>query len=122
MKDRKDRNRGGGEEDEALVTVKPASDHSASEDHFFDDPEGLENFQKALLGWYDKEQRTLPWREPSVSKNKAAGRGYAVWVSEIMLQQTKVETVKSYYRKWMEKFPSVQALAKATPDEVNSIW
>ena len=47
---------------------------------------------------------------------------YATWVSEIMCQQTQVETVIRYYRKWMEKFPTVQDLAAASAEEVNSVW
>lgn len=47
---------------------------------------------------------------------------YGVWVSEIMLQQTRVEAVIPYYLKWMERFPTVQSLANASPEEVNSHW
>lgn len=67
-----------------------------------------------LLNWYNKNKRTLPWRghrDP-----------YAVWVSEIMLQQTRVETVIPYFNKWMRLFPSVRALAKASEREVLNAW
>lgn len=47
---------------------------------------------------------------------------YIVLVSEIMLQQTQVATVKSYYSKWMEKWPNITALSKATLEEVNTVW
>jgi len=63
-----------------------------------------------LLRWYRRHGRTLPWRgHPDP---------YAVWVSEIMLQQTRVETVIPYFEAWMERFPSVQALADAPEDDV----
>lgn len=70
-----------------------------------------------LLDWYKKNRRKLPWRGDG-----ARVSAYGTWVSEIMLQQTRVETVISYWNRWMEKFPSVQLLAQATPDEVNSLW
>jgi A/G-specific adenine glycosylase len=67
-----------------------------------------------LLSWYELNQRDLPWRrQPSP---------YAVWVSEIMLQQTRVETVIPYFRRWMERFPSVEALARASLQQVLSAW
>ena len=49
-------------------------------------------------------------------------RAYAVWVSEIMLQQTQVATVKDYYTRWMEKWPTVEHLARASLEEVNEMW
>ncbi|MBA2660883.1 MAG: A/G-specific adenine glycosylase [Bradymonadaceae bacterium] len=67
-----------------------------------------------LLGWYDEHQRALPWR--------GSEDPYAVWVSEIMLQQTQVATVIAYYERWMVSFPSVEALAEATSDEVLEAW
>jgi A/G-specific adenine glycosylase len=67
-----------------------------------------------LLSWYELNQRDLPWRrQPSP---------YAVWVSEIMLQQTRVETVIPYFQRWMERFPSVEALARASLQQVLSAW
>ena len=71
------------------------------------------NVRDSLLSWYDVKKRALPWR----------GRDpYGVWVSEIMCQQTKVDTVIPYYGKWMAVFPTVEALAKASLDDVNKIW
>lgn len=67
-----------------------------------------------LLAWYDAYKRELPWRE-----NKDA---YRVWVSEIMLQQTRVEAVKGYYERWMEVFPNPAALAAADEDQVVKQW
>ena len=47
---------------------------------------------------------------------------YGTWVSEIMLQQTRVETVISYWHRWMARFPNIEALAQASPEEVNQLW
>jgi A/G-specific adenine glycosylase len=63
-----------------------------------------------LLAWYDANRRDLPWRRTRDP--------YAVWVSEIMLQQTRVETVVPYYERWMQLFPSARSLAAASEDEV----
>jgi A/G-specific adenine glycosylase len=68
-----------------------------------------------LLNWYNQNKRTLPWRVRGLSP-------YAVWVSEIMLQQTRVETVIPYYEKWLRLFPTVQALAKASEHDVLNAW
>jgi A/G-specific adenine glycosylase len=74
-----------------------------------------ENFQKALLDWFDCHGRKdLPWQ-----KNISP---YKVWVSEIMLQQTQVATVIPYFEQFMEKFPTIEALAKADLDEVLHSW
>ena len=71
--------------------------------------------QTRLLHWYDKNKRTLPWRAAGLSP-------YAVWVSEIMLQQTRVETVIPYYEKWLRLFPTVQDLAHASERDVLHAW
>jgi A/G-specific adenine glycosylase len=70
--------------------------------------------QAALLAWYDRNKRDLPWRRTSDP--------YAVWVSEIMLQQTQVATVIPYWHRWMERFPTVEALAAAEEQDVLSLW
>jgi A/G-specific adenine glycosylase len=70
---------------------------------------------RALLRWYDRERRDLPWRDEAPDP-------YAVWVSEVMLQQTRVETVIPYYRRWMSRFPDVAALAEAELDAVLKAW
>lgn len=72
------------------------------------------SFAKQLLNWYSVRARRLPWREKSSP--------YAVWVSEIMLQQTRVETVLPYFLRWMERFPSVEALAKSPLQDVLAAW
>jgi A/G-specific adenine glycosylase len=71
-------------------------------------------FAERLLDWYSKNARKLPWRNRPDP--------YAVWVSEIMLQQTRVETVLPYYDRWMSRFPTLESLAQASLREVLSIW
>lgn len=74
----------------------------------------LTELSAALLAWYAQHARDLPWR--------GCRDPYAVWVSEIMLQQTRVETVIPYYRRWMERFPTLQDLAAASEQEVLTAW
>lgn len=74
-----------------------------------------------ILAWYEKNARRLPWRLPA-GQADAHPDPYAVWVSEIMLQQTRVETVIPYFERWLELFPSVQALAVAPEQSVLSAW
>jgi A/G-specific adenine glycosylase len=68
----------------------------------------------ALLSHFDASRRDLPWRETSDP--------YAIWVSEVMLQQTRVDTVRPYYERWMERFPTAEALAGAELDDVLRYW
>ncbi len=68
-----------------------------------------------VLAWYDQHQRILPWRT-------AKPDPYKVWLSEMMLQQTTVATVKAYYQRFVEHWPTVQALAAASLDEVLHAW
>ena len=72
--------------------------------------------QTRLLNWYNKNQRSLPWRD------RYHADAYAVWVSEIMLQQTRVQTVIPYFEKWMRLFPTVNALADASEQDVLNAW
>jgi len=72
------------------------------------------SFTDPLLLWYQSSARKLPWRgHPDP---------YAVWVSEIMLQQTRVESVGPYFQRWMEHFPTIQKLADAPLQEVLAVW
>lgn len=71
-------------------------------------------FRKALLAWYRAHRRDLPWRRTRDP--------YAIWLSETMLQQTRVETVVPYYERFLERFPDVQQLAEAELDDVLSEW
>ena len=72
------------------------------------------DFAALLLRWYDEHARTLPWR--------GIHNAYHTWVSETMLQQTRVETVLSYYDRFISRFPTVEALASAPEDEVLKLW
>ncbi|NEU31880.1 A/G-specific adenine glycosylase [bacterium LRH843] len=74
----------------------------------------IKGFQTDLIEWFRENQRMLPWRE---SKD-----AYRVWVSEIMLQQTRVDTVIPYYRAFMRKFPTAKALAEASEDDILKAW
>ncbi|PKA56228.1 A/G-specific adenine DNA glycosylase [Apostasia shenzhenica] len=87
--------------------------------------------RSSLLRWYDGSHRDLPWRMPITatggdrnSEDPAAEdqRAYAVWVSEVMLQQTRVHTVIGYFNRWMEKWPTVCDLSTASLEEVNEMW
>ncbi len=71
-------------------------------------------FRKQLLGWFRQFQRDLPWRR---SKDP-----YRIWLSEIMLQQTRVAAVIPYYERFLERFPEVNALAAAPQEEVLRLW
>lgn len=77
------------------------------------DAELLATFQRELLNWYAAEGRDLPWRKTDDP--------YAILVSEIMLQQTQVRTVLPFYQQFLERFPSLQALAEAPLPEVKAI-
>lgn len=72
------------------------------------------NITNAIRAWFLQHKRELPWR-----KNRTP---YAVWVSEIMLQQTQVNVVIPYFEKWMERWPTLQHLAKASEEEVVAVW
>ncbi len=71
-------------------------------------------FSRRLINWYQHNARPLPWRETTDP--------YAILVSEVMLQQTRVDTVIPYYLRWMERFPTLKSLAEATEDEVLRVW
>jgi A/G-specific adenine glycosylase len=71
-------------------------------------------FSTKLIAWYARTKRNLPWR--------AHPRPYATWVSEIMLQQTRVDTVIPYFERWMKRFPRIEALARASLQDVLSVW
>jgi A/G-specific adenine glycosylase len=73
---------------------------------------------RRLLAWYDRHRRVLPWRSPAGERADP----YLVWLSEIMLQQTTVATVGDYFRRFVERWPTVQTLAAAPLDEVLSAW
>ncbi len=70
--------------------------------------------QQRLLGWYRRHRRDLPWR--------STRDPYVIWVSEVMLQQTRVETVLQYFSRFLQAFPTLQHLAEASMDEVLRLW
>src|SRR3954462_13641214 len=72
------------------------------------------SFRRKLLGWYDLNGRTLPWRETSDP--------YHILVSEVMLQQTQVDRVLPKYHEWLDKFPSLSALAAPGQHDVTQTW
>ncbi|MBL8859602.1 MAG: A/G-specific adenine glycosylase [Planctomycetes bacterium] len=72
------------------------------------------SLHQPLLAWFEREQRALPWRETRDP--------YRVWISEAMLQQTRVETVIPYYRRFLERFPDVRTLAAAPIEDVLAQW
>ena len=72
------------------------------------------SFSKTILGWYDKNKRTLPWREETDF--------YRIWLSEIMLQQTQVKRVSIFYTKWIKKFPTLESVANAKEEHLLKVW
>jgi A/G-specific adenine glycosylase len=77
-------------------------------------PAEIRKFQQSLLTWFDSHARDLPWRQNTDP--------YRIWVSEIMLQQTRVTAVLGYYARFLTLFPSVTALARATEPDVVAAW
>ncbi len=73
-----------------------------------------EKYIKALLSYYDKNRRVLPWREEATP--------YHVYISEIMLQQTRVEAVKGYYHRFISRYPDVNSVAIAPIEELETLW
>ena len=74
----------------------------------------VDELRRALLGWFAENKRDLPWRRsPSP---------YRVWVSEVMLQQTRVSVVEGYFARFMARFPTLEALAVAREEEVLGLW
>ena len=73
-----------------------------------------EEARTRLLSWFERHARELPWRGNPTP--------YQVWISEVMLQQTQVETVRSYYQRFLDRFPTVEALAAASQQEVLKLW
>src|SRR5579883_2719637 len=75
---------------------------------------GQAQFRSDLLSWYQANKRDLPWR-----RNRIV---YRVWVSEIMLQQTRVAAVLDHYKRFLKRFPTVAALAEAPESDVLALW
>ncbi|MDO5444807.1 MAG: A/G-specific adenine glycosylase [Eubacteriales bacterium] len=79
-----------------------------------DRKEQTEKMLDALIPWYEKCGRSLPWRESSTP--------YHVWISEIMLQQTRIETVIPYYTRFLQEIPDIKSLAEADPEHLHKLW
>ena len=77
-------------------------------------PQAIADLPELLLPWYQKNARDLPWRKDR--------EPYHVWLSEIMLQQTRVEAVKGYYARFLEACPDIPTLAAAPEDQLNKLW
>jgi A/G-specific adenine glycosylase len=74
----------------------------------------VNELSKALLYWFEKNKRDLPWRQNA--------NPYAIWISEVMLQQTQVETVLPYFKRFLKRFPNVEILSSASLEEVLKYW
>ena len=74
----------------------------------------FEQIRRLILRWYDQNKRALPWRKTRDP--------YAIWISETMLQQTQVQTVIPYYRRFLKLFPTLRALDRAPADRVMALW
>lgn len=96
----------------------------------------LTTLRRDLLDWYCLNRRTFPWRtapryrgwdHPAAvlqtpTSDSEAGAPYAIWVSEVMSQQTRIEVVISYYERWMREFPTLYSLSEASLDRVYELW
>ena len=74
----------------------------------------LKSIVTALIPWFAKNARNLPWRRTRDP--------YAIWISEVMLQQTQVKTVLAYWTRWMRALPNLSALARAKPERLHKLW
>jgi A/G-specific adenine glycosylase len=92
---------------------RPSCDNTAQMRTQFT-PRALKNFQRHLLAWFRANRRDLPWR--------ASRDPYRIWVAEIMLQQTRIAAVMPYYNRFLDKFPTVESLARAPQDEALKLW
>ena len=70
--------------------------------------------KKPLIAWYKKNFRDLPWRKDRIP--------YHIWISEIMLQQTRVEAVKDYYMRFLMECPDIQSLAQLSDERLLKLW
>jgi A/G-specific adenine glycosylase len=95
------------------AAATPAA-RSAGADGSLPDSTLCRSIHAALLGWYARRRRNLPWR--------STRDPYCIWVSEIMLQQTRVQSVVAYYERWIQRFPSVERLASADGEDVLRAW
>ncbi len=115
---RADRKRGPSQKPKAVSSQNKNSTNQSSMESspssFVLSEETVQELRRSLLSWYATQGRDLPWRRTRDP--------YAIWISEIMLQQTQVKTVIPYYERWLKAFPTVQALAKAQQQQVLKLW
>lgn len=83
--------------------------------------EEIRKFQEEILSWFETNKRDLPWREMPVGISLQE-RAYRILISEVMLQQTQVSRVIPKYEAWLQAFPTIQSLAKASVSEVLRVW
>ena len=105
------------------MTKLSANNERAASATIFEPPSDLDSraasaFAGRLLDWYDRHRRHLPWR--AAPEHRADP--YHVWLSEIMLQQTTVATVRGYFEDFISRWPTVDALARASLDDVLHAW
>lgn len=74
----------------------------------------LEKIVKPIVKWYQEQEKILPWKQDK--------EPYHIWISEIMLQQTRIEAVKKYYTRFMEELPTIQHLAKVSDEKLLKLW
>lgn len=101
------------------MKASPRSTPRSSSGREAQPPQGLDarfaaQMVSELCAWFDEHRRDLPWR-----RNRDP---YSIWISEAMLQQTRVETVLDYHRRFLERLPSIQRLAQASEEEVLALW
>jgi A/G-specific adenine glycosylase len=99
---------------ETRLAASPASGKKKDRNNNTKAKKDLAAFRRALLRWYDQNRRDLPWRETHDP--------YRIWLSEIMLQQTRVAAVLEHYRIFLERFPNIEALAASSEDAVLTAW
>ena len=75
-----------------------------------------------LVSWYEKNKRTMPWRAREVETAPAQHKAYCVWVSEVMLQQTQVSVVSAFFERFLQRWPTLSALASASLDQILEVW
>ncbi|KAK6910252.1 A/G-specific adenine glycosylase [Kwoniella mangroviensis CBS 8507] len=112
-----------------VIDIEDSAGPSVSRDHGseYHSVDEIVKSQKDLLDWFEscRETRGMPWRKRYDSElimEEKGQRAYEIWVSEVMLQQTQVATVIAYWKRWIEKWPTIADLAKADVEEVNAMW
>lgn len=116
----------GGATPPASAAEQPCCDEHVATVHGFSCGAEIVAVRERLLGWFAANRRALPWRRADgvVAADGVAAdqRAYEVLVSEMMLQQTQVATVRAFYERWMARWPTAAALADATPEQVRELW